>query len=115
MPALPKSLNESRSKVLLERASSATVRVDADINHREPPVGGFFAAKTQLSQTETQRLYAKAAKLRPAIWDAQRTVEEAREVKFQAECAGRQDIVDDLNVRLSIMQARNFPSAKQQK
>ena len=100
---------------MLEQAPSATVRVDADSNHREPPVGGFFAAKTQLSQAEIKRLYARAAQLRPAIWEAQRTVEEAREVKFQAECAGRQDIVDDLNMRLSIMQARNFPSAKQQK
>lgn len=100
---------KKQSKVLLESLPSAEVRVDADTNHREPPDGGFFAAKSQLNQAETQRLYARAKKCRSAIWEAQRTVEETREVKFQAECAGRKDIVDDLNMRLRIMQATNFP------
>ena len=98
-----------QSKVMLESLPSAAVRFDADPNHREPPEGGFFAAKSRLSQAETRRLYARAKKCRSAIWEARRTVEETREVKFQAECAGRKDIVEDLNMRLRIMQAGNFP------
>lgn len=94
---------------MLRLASLTLARPVGESNHRAPPLGGFFAAKTQLSQAEVQRLYEQSAKLRPEIWEAQRTVEEAREVKFRAECAGLLDIVDDINMRLGILEARNFP------